>query len=184
MMADNAKIEVAGPDEVDRYSDAGKADSSTPSDGLEGLRSELKSCQDRYLRARAETQNVTRRLTEEKEAVIRYANAMFAKALLPVLDNLERTVNGLTQAHKDDPHIQGVVLTYELLKKTLADQHVEPIVALGKPFDPTLHEAVSRQETNDAPPGTVITEYERGYRLHDRVLRASRVVVSVAPATT
>ncbi|MCK6484663.1 MAG: nucleotide exchange factor GrpE [Phycisphaerae bacterium] len=144
----------------------------------ETLRTELKDWRDRCLRAQAEARNIARRLTEEKEAVVRYANAAFIKALLPVLDNFERTLDNLDERHQNDPVIHGVRLVYDLLKKTLADHRVEPIEALGKPFDPTQHEALMQVESKDQPPGTVVQELERGYKLHDRVLRAAKVVVA------
>lgn len=151
---------------------------ATPEADIEKLRVEVKEWRDRCLRAQAESQNIARRLTEEKEAVVRYANATFIKALLPVLDNFERTLDNLDERHQNDPVILGVRLVYDLLRKTLADHRVEPIEALGKPFDPALHEALMQVESKDQPPGTVVQELERGYKLHDRVLRAAKVAVA------
>ncbi|MEE8169791.1 MAG: nucleotide exchange factor GrpE [Phycisphaerae bacterium] len=145
---------------------------------VERLQAELREANDRYLRAKAEAQNISRRLTEEKEAAVRYANAAFAKALLCVWDNFERTLANTKDHHQDDPVIQGVRLVYDLFAKAMAEHGVEPIEAVGAPFDPALHEALMQQASETLPPGTVISECERGYRMKDRVIRASKVVVA------
>lgn len=150
----------------------------------EQMRAETRDIKDRLLRAQAEMQNVTRRLTDEKHTAVRFAVADFARALLPVLDNFERTMASLQEHHHDDAVIQGVKLVYDMLKKTLAENHVTPIDALHKTFDPARHEALMRKETAEHPEGTVVEEFERGYMLHDRLLRASKVALAARPAAS
>lgn len=175
--SDFQTIETPTADESAAY--GGEA---APVDEAEKLRGELKESRDRWLRTQAELQNVTRRLTEEKQNAVRFANADFARSLLPVIDNFERTMASLQEHHHDDAVIQGVKLVYELFQKTLRENHITAIEALHKPFDPSKHEALRREETSEFPEGTVVAEYERGYMLFDRVLRASKVALAAAPA--
>jgi molecular chaperone GrpE len=192
MKSNPPKVEIASPEEVAAYagtavggvaSEAAPSVSAaaSPAEELERLRAESKQNEDRLLRARAELQNLTRRLTEEKEAAVRYANAAFARTLLPVWDNFERTLASLQEHHASDPVIEGVKLVFELFKKALADQRIEPIEAVGKPFDPAWHEALMRSPTADHPEGTVLQEFERGFRMKERLLRAAKVVIAAAP---
>ena len=149
---------------------------------VDQLRAELKEYKDKILRARAEVQNVTRRLTEEKQTALRYAHAEFARSLLPVVDNFERLLASLAQVSDADPIKHGAKLTYDLLAKTLAEHRIVAVESVGKPFDPGVHEAIHREETTAVAPGTVTVEYEKGYRLADRVLRAAKVAIAVPPS--
>lgn len=110
----------------------------------------------------------------------RYANADFARALLEVLDDLERTLQAGDEADDETSVVCGVRLVYDKLRKCLKDHNVDPIEALGQPFDPRLHQAMMQESSADHPPNTVIREIQKGYKLHDRVLRPSRVTISKA----
>jgi len=104
-----------------------------------------------------------------------------ARALLAVLDNFERTLANLREAHADDPVIAGVKLVADQLAKVLKDYGVEPIESVGKPFDPALHEALMHDPQPDSPAGTITQEFERGYTMQGRVLRHAKVAVAAAP---
>ncbi|MGE0479246.1 MAG: nucleotide exchange factor GrpE [Phycisphaerae bacterium] len=142
------------------------------------LRKERDELQSRNLRLMADMRNLQARLTREKEDALRFAEAEFAKELLVVIDDLERTIDSAKSGAGAEALAEGVRIIYEHFMKVLRTRRVEPIEAVGQPFDPGLHEALLQQPSADVPAGDVLTEVARGYRMHDRVLRASRVVVS------
>jgi len=181
MSRDKPTVAIPDSDDVLKHAPGSTPDLSAPAEDPQRLAQELKETRDRLLRAQAEVQNVTRRLSEESDAAIRHANASFARSLLTVWDNLERTLAHCRDHHEQDPVIQGVRLTHEIFRKMLADHGIEPIDAVGKPFDPTQHEALMREPSRDMPEGYVLREFERGFRMKDRVLRAAKVVIAAAP---
>jgi molecular chaperone GrpE len=145
----------------------------------ETLRAELELWKDKCLRAKAEMANYQRRVEKERSDSVRYAHATFATALLPVLDDLERLMTAATE-HKNDPDAlaDGVRLTLDGFLKVLKEFRVERIEAAGKTFDPSQHEAIMQQPSAEHAEPTVLTETSKGYRLHDRILRPARVIVS------
>lgn len=153
---------------------------------LEGVIPELKEkcayAEDQHLRLAAELQNYKQRVRKEKEQLVRFATESLVCELLPVLDNFERAM----QVDPDSPAGQnllaGVKMILDQLLQVLGSQGVDPIEALGEPFDPNLHEAVDREETTALPPDVVVAELARGYRMHDRVIRPSKVRVSAQPS--
>ena len=136
----------------------------------------LKDTHDRLLRTAAEFDNFRKRAVKEQEAVQRFGIARLLKDFLPVMDNLERA---LDHAEQHDPRqvIEGVRLVQKLFENTLAKHGVVGFSALGKPFDPGLHEALMQQES-DEPAGTVVSEMARGYKLNERLVRPAAVVVA------
>ncbi|MCH8912753.1 MAG: nucleotide exchange factor GrpE [Planctomycetes bacterium] len=180
-------IEIASSDEVDAYggkstgpADAPSEESSVSSESGADQQKNI-DWQDKFLRAKADYQNLQKRAAEEQRNAIRYANADFARSLVQVLDDFERTLEAAEKASEADSVVSGVKLVYEKLLKLLGDHHVEPIEALGQPFDPHLHEALMQEPCETLPPDSVLREIQRGYKLHDRVLRPARVVISKAP---
>lgn len=157
----------------------------------EALQNELRAAQaevarnwDLFLRERAELENFRKRSQRDKEEAIRFANDRLLKELVPVLDNLERAVAHARQ--NDDMQqslLEGVNMTITLFNKVLADFGVKPIAAVGEAFDPNLHQAMGQVETDEQPPNTVISEFQKGYLLNDRLLRPSLVMVAKAPAS-
>lgn len=138
---------------------------------------------DLYLRERAELENFRKRSQRDKEDAIRYANDRLLREMIPVLDNLERAVEHAGQKGEESKGLlEGVTITATQFRKALEDFGVKPIVALGAPFDPNLHQAMGQMESAEHAPNTVVTEYQKGYLLHDRLLRPSMVIVSKAPA--
>jgi len=181
-------IEIASANEVDVY--GGKSPGPTDeSSGENSVSSESGAAeqenidwQDKFLRAKADYQNLQKRAADEQRNAIRYANADFARSVVQVLDDFERTLEAAEEAPEADSIISGVKLVYEKLLKLLGDHHIEPIEALGQPFDPHLHEALM-QVASEQEAGTVAEVIERGYSLGERVLRHAKVVVSEGPAT-
>lgn len=190
MRKNKDKIEVATPEEVAKYaaneptpepeSSATKPEQSdeAPKDELTTLREQLAEAQDKFLRAKAEAQNIARRAQQEKSDTIRYGNAELLKALLPIVDDFERTLDATADIDQAQPVIDGVNLVYDKLMKLLKDNSVEVIESVGKPFDPTEHAAVMQQPSDEHEPGTVVQEALRGYRYRGRVLRPTQVIVA------
>lgn len=151
-------------------------------DELATVRCESVKNWDLYLRERAELENFRKRSQRDKEDAIRYANDRLLKEMIPVLDNLERAVDHAGQGGDEGKGLlEGVNITVNQFRKALEDFGVKPIVALGAAFDPNLHQAMGQMESAEQPPNTVVTEYQKGYLLHDRLLRPSLVIVAKAP---
>lgn len=136
----------------------------------------LKDTHERLLRTAAEFENFKKRSQKEKEDASKFGTERLLKDFLPVMDNLERALDHAEQ-HDPGQVIEGVKLVQKLFENTLARHGVTGFSAVGKPFDPALHEALMQQES-DEPPGTVVSEMAKGYKLHDRLVRPAAVVVS------
>jgi molecular chaperone GrpE len=136
----------------------------------------LKETHERLLRTAAELDNFKKRAAREKEDVQKFGTERLLKDFLPVMDNLERALDHAGQSNIGQV-VEGVKLVQKLFESTLARHGVIGFSAVGKPFDPTVHEALMNQES-DAPPGTVISEMAKGYKLHDRLVRPAAVVVA------
>lgn len=160
--------------------ESGIQDESAEADPLANLTQENAALRDQLLRARAEFDNFRKRKAREMDQIRKTAADGLIRDLLPVVDNLERALD-----HAEDRAIglaQGVEMVLKQLKSVLAQQGLEAIPALGQPFDPNLHEAMSHQPSDEHPADSVMLEYERGYTLGDGVLRPAKVVVSSGPA--
>ena len=146
------------------------------------LLEEKASLQDRLLRALAEAENTRRQAARTAEEARRFAIADFARELLIVIDNLQRTIDAADgqgpSARENATLIEGVQATLRVLLQTLERFGVRRIEALGQRFDPNLHEAVMEVDDPTQPPGTVTQVVEDGYTIHGRLLRPARVVVS------
>ncbi len=141
--------------------------------------SEEKDYQELYLRTLADLDNYRKRVERDREQGRRYAAENLMRSLLPVLDSLKLAVDAAGES--DDVCKEGVQLALDDFLRILRDRGMEPIEALDQPFDPRYHEAVGMLPDPDRPAGTVVKEERRGYRLRDRVLRASRVQITVQP---
>ncbi len=162
----------------DASSSAAEQSASAPVDPIEALRREVEEYKDKYLRAQAETVNVSRRLQQQHAQALKHAATDLARELLPVVDSLDRTLEHVNKLPPDDSVGAGVKLLADEFAKVLKAHGIEPIEAVGKPFDPEIHEALMRDASSPLPAGTVCAELQRGYRLHDRVLRPARVAIS------
>ena len=151
-------------------------------DELETLRREVEELREKNLRSLAEQRNQQQRAEREQARALKYAEGDFARDLLVVLDDLERTRESASEAGDVPGVADGVRIVYEHFLKVLKGRHIEPIEALGRPFDPGLHQAMLQHPSDEHPAGTVMEELTRGYQMHDRVLRHSRVIVSSGPA--
>jgi len=147
-------------------------------DAVATLQARIEKLEDGLLRAKADYQNLQRRAATERSQAIRYGNAELFKGLLGVVDDFERALAAAEATENHDAVVRGVRMVYENLTRSLTAQGLETIDALHQPFDPSIHEALLQQPSAEHPAGTVIEEVAKGYRLHDRVLRPSKVVVS------
>ena len=147
---------------------------------LEAKEKEAQDNYDRFLRLSAEFENFKKRMEKEKTDAYKFGTENLIKELLPVLDNLERAID---HGEAKDPQglLEGVDMTLKGFLTTLEKIGVSPVDASGKEFDPNLHEAVMVQEDAHHPAGTVLTQLQKGYTLHSRLIRPAMVVVSKRP---
>jgi molecular chaperone GrpE len=158
---------------------------SVPEGGAEGtalLREELADAQDRLLRLQAEFENFRKRALRERQEALQYGSQNLFKDLLSVVDNLERAIGHAQESGGGDlaSFLQGVGLVQRELLGILEKNHVTEIDALGRPFDPSLHEAMAQVESGKVPPNTVIDVLQKGFQLRDRLVRPARVIVAKA----
>lgn len=134
---------------------------------------------ERIVRLTADFDNFRKRAQREKDEARQFANQGLLEKLLPVLDNFEMALTAVKDA---DPSVRdGVQMILDQLLGVLKESGVEPVDAMGQPFDPNLHEALSQEETTEVEEGTVFQQVQRGYKLNDRLVRPARVVVAKAP---
>ncbi len=148
-------------------------------DRLKATEQEARENYDRLLRVSAEFENYKKRASREMEEFRKYSNQSLIKELLSVVDNLELAMSS-TSGHEaiDQGLLQGLEMTHREILKVFEKFAVKPISASGEPFDPTYHEAVMQEETDEVPENTVVNEMQKGYLIHDRLLRPSMVVVA------
>lgn len=137
---------------------------------------EVQEMRDRYLRTLADFENFRKRSEREKQDFYKYALAGLMKDLLPVLDNFDRA---LDHAEEGDEFHKGVLLIYKQLYESLQKNGLKPIDESNVPFDPNIHEAVVREEDSSVPSHTVVAVLQKGYFLHDRLVRPALVKVAV-----
>lgn len=141
---------------------------------------EIQRLQDRALRLAAEMENTRKRLEREKSESISYANEHLLKEILTVADNLERAIQHAEADADYDSLLEGMRMILKGFWDSIAKFGCTPFDSLGATFDPNLHEAMMQQETANEPDNKVLQELQRGYKLHDRLLRPAMVVVSKA----
>lgn len=154
------------------------APSEASSTELAARDEELKSLNDKYLRLAAEFDNYKRLAQRDQRDQIRFGNEHLLRELLPVVDNLERAIKAAKDNTSTDGLIQGIELTLKQLQGVLGKFGVQSIPTMGQPFDPTGHQAVASVPSAKVPDKHIVEEFQRGYRLHDRVLRPAMVTVS------
>ncbi len=150
---------------------------------LETAKQEAKETYDRFLRVSAEFENYKKRSAREMDDLRKYANQFLIVEMLAVVDNLERALNSSNGNSSNDKCMaDGVNLTLKEILKVFEKFNVKPIESIGQSFDPNFHQAMMQEETDDYPENTVITELQKGYMIHDRLLRPSMVVVAASKA--
>jgi molecular chaperone GrpE len=137
---------------------------------------------DLYLRERAELENFKKRMQREKSEALRFAIEPLARDLLPVIDNLERALDHAEAGGNGRPLVEGVRLVLKRALEVLERHGIKRIDAAGGPFDPLQHEAVMQVPDARREPNQIVEQFEPGYSLHDRLIRAARVSVSTKPS--
>ena len=152
-------------------------------DEIEALRQQAEDNWNKYLRVVAELDNLRKRNTRELENARRFGVERLVAAILPVRDSLEAGLKAASEAENVDiaALLEGEQATLRLLDQALESAGIAPIDPEGEPFDPERHEAMSVQPSPTAEPNSVIAVVQKGYALHDRVVRPARVVVAQAP---
>ncbi|HEV8146605.1 MAG TPA: nucleotide exchange factor GrpE [Bryobacteraceae bacterium] len=175
----------SGPKEAEFSESDGNGDSTSAVESdlatvlaeRDQLAAEKAELLDRHLRSQAEFQNIRRRAERERQELLDYANTETLRSLLVVLDDFERALKVETS---DREYAKGMEMIHQRLYDAMKKLGLEPIVSVGQPFDPHVHHAVEKVESEDAA-DTVLEEYQRGYNFKGRLLRPAMVKVAVRP---
>jgi molecular chaperone GrpE len=171
-----------GTQPADKVDAAGRANGEQPNEDLAQVQRQRDDYFDQLQRTRAEFVNYQKRSKVQADSDRVYAVGSLVRDLLEGIDNLERAIDAL-RAPADGKITEGLDMVHKQLLAILAKHGVEPIDALGKPFDPNEHEALLQQPSDGVPEGTVVGVMSKGYRIRDRVLRPAKVAVSVKPTS-
>jgi len=147
-------------------------------DPTAGLQADLDRFRDLALRSQADFDNFKKRAAREKEDAIKYANGALLERLVAILDNFELGLAAAKGEGADSPIYAGMSMVLKQLNDFLGENGLQPIDAEGQQFDPNLHEAIAHEPSETVPEGKVVRQMRRGYKLKDRLLRPSTVVVS------
>jgi molecular chaperone GrpE len=177
---------------MEQDDDRGEAARSEPTGDAERLgrleselaaaREEARQAHERWLRERADLENVKRRAERERSEIARFANERLLRDLLPIIDNLERAVAHAGEGGNGKPLVEGVELVLKALADVLERHGVTRIETRGASFDPVHHEAMAHVESAEHEPNAVMAEHQAGYRLNERLLRPALVSVAKAPS--
>ena len=174
---DAAEAQSAEPDDENILDSEGES----KDDAFDLLQQERDKLKDDFLRALADVENMKKRCAQEIEKNSKYAISGFAKALLPVADNLQRAIDAAKNAENCNEvknFLQGIELTEQELTKVFAKFGVNKMDVMGKVFDPNFHQVVQEVSDAEKEPGTVVAELQTGYMIEDRILREAMVIVS------
>ena len=170
---------------------AGAADSETPTvpedvvisadDELQKLRIDNEELRDRVLRIQAELENFRRRTQKESVDAMKYQSLPLIRDILPGVDNLKRAIDAVEQSGDTQNLVDGIKMVSQQLNDALKAHAAEQINPEGELFDPNLHEALSQVPSADHEPMTICQVVEIGYRIHDRIIRPAKVIVTCAP---
>ncbi|MFT9848619.1 nucleotide exchange factor GrpE [Aneurinibacillus sp. REN35] len=145
---------------------------------IEQLKAEKEEMHNKYLRAQADLQNFRTRVNKEKEQMLQYSSQRAMEALLPVVDNFERAIEASQDAQDPNSLREGIEMVFRQLQQVLEQEGVSTVPGVGEPFDPNMHQAVMQEASSEYESGIIIEEFQKGYRLKDRVIRPSMVKVS------
>ncbi|CAM3439143.1 nucleotide exchange factor GrpE [Marinicrinis lubricantis] len=179
--------EQAEQAESDNNADASEAKESAGSEAdqpaeqegqIEELKKTIEEQQNRILRMQAEFDNFRRRTRQEKEEFAKYASVKLIEQLLPVLDNFERALDSSKNTQDFESLAKGIEMVFRQMSQVMDQEGLTPIHAVGQPFNPEVHEAVMKVQSDEHEEGIVVEELQRGYTLHGKVIRPSMVKVS------
>ena len=181
--------ETIKEDTANNRKDLNEDDTPKPADPLKEMEEQLESLKkeaaenhDRLLRMAAEFENYKKRATREMNDFRKFANESFAKAMLPVVDSMDLAIESSSNdKHVRNSMVEGVNMTLKEILKVFEQFGVKRFESIGTTFDPNLHQAVMQEETDAFPENTVSKELQKGFMIHDRLLRPAMVVVSKKP---
>jgi molecular chaperone GrpE len=174
-----ARDNAGGSDQVS--GEARAAEQNDIATELQALKSKLDETEKLYLRSQAELENFRKRMRREMEDERRYANLPLMRDLLTVVDNIQRAIEAAQTSEEKSGLLEGVNMVAGQLATILERYHCKRIEALGKSFDPNLHEAIGQEPSETHPANTVTREMQAGFQLHGRVIRPATVFVSLGP---
>lgn len=180
--AQEASVEVDAEENGEATSEETSGEESVESsqaveEGRSEENPELLQLKDKYLRTLAEYENFRKRSEKEKAQMFELGAKSIIEALLPVVDNFERALSHVQEEEKDSPFVKGIEGIYKQIQKMFADCNIQEIEALGKKFDPALHNAVMTEEEGDAEEDTITQDLQKGYTYRGNVVRHSMVKV-------
>lgn len=183
---DSETQDITNKNEETTAADTGDTDDVATGDPVKELQEKLaakdeeaRENYDKFLRVSADFDNYKKRSARELEDFRKFANQSLLKEMLSVVDNLELAIHSADENNAGESSLrEGLDLTHREIMRVFEKFHVTPIESEGKAFDPTYHEAVMQEETDEFPENTVITEMQKGYLIHDRLLRPAMVVVA------
>src|SRR3954462_13821609 len=176
---DMKKIPVTEPEAEEKNDVAPAAENAQPEeDDADSLQADLDRFRDLALRSQADFENYKKRAAREKEEAIKYANSSLLEKLIASVDNFELGLEAARAEGEKSPVFSGMSMVLKQLMVFLADSGLQPNDADGQKFDPNLHEAIAHEPSAEVAEGTVIRQTRRGYKMKDRLLRPSSVVVS------
>ncbi len=194
MIDDTKKQDTAADAEVEKelegvpehlLGDDGDDNGEDLSSAIAQLRSDLDAARQEVLYAKADTQNVRRRMEKDVQDARAYAATGFARDILSVADNLARAIDAIPQELRDDDKFKGLVAGIEAtqreIDKVFGQHGVTRIAAMGLPLDPNQHQAMMEIPTTEAEPGTIVQEMQSGFMIKDRLLRPAMVGVAKKP---
>ncbi len=179
-LADQPETASADPEEESPENSQGNEEVTEASNQLLAKDEELLALNDKYLRLAAEFDNYKRRAQRDQSDTIRFANERLLKDLLPTLDNLERALQAGREQAQIEGLLEGIDLTYKHFLDTLQKMGMKQVASVGEIFDPAKHQAVGQVESLTVPENGIVDEYQKGYFLHDRILRPAMVTVAKA----
>lgn len=164
--------------------DAPAAEAAPEPSPLEKAQAEINKLKDSWIRTAADFDNFRKRARKEIEDARKQGGEELLRELLPVFDNLERGIQSAQRAQDVKAVAEGLTMVHKQFDNTLSRVGVTKVPTVGHPFDPTVHEAIQQVETDEHPPGTIVSEVQAGYLNGERLVRAAMVVVAKAKAAS
>jgi len=178
-MSGDAENNAQDSESVDRvHGEEGQVNSAASGDSNDKLKQDLAEANARVLRAQAELENFRKRIYRDTEQQLKFATLGLLKDILEVADNLTRALDAAKASDPNGGVAQGIQMVQSQFLTVLNKHHCLPIEAVGKPFDPNYHEALTQVPHAEVPAGNILQELRKGYMLHDRVVRTSQVILS------
>lgn len=179
------KIDVTDDDASAPDAASAPAPNDAANDGEDdgaNLQADLERFRDLAFRTQADFENFKKRTAREKEDAIKFANSSLLERLIAIVDNFELGLSAAKSESAQSPILAGMGMVLKQLTDFLADNGLQPIAAEGQRFDPNLHEAIAHEPSETVPEEHVVRQMRRGYKLKDRLLRPSTVIVSSGPS--